>query len=101
MRSGKTLKYPKPRYEDMDAIISKRCHKTEVIDSWRYYSIMDALRWMGAERVEAQDAAKRCCRTHEETTFKVGDITIELMPKEETKSGKDLFHRARKTADRD
>ena len=101
MRSGKTLKYPKPRYEDMDAIISKRCHKTEVIDSWRYYSIMDALRWMGAERVEAQDAAKRCCRTHEETTFKVGDIIIELKPKEETKSGKDLFHRSRKTSDRD
>ena len=97
----KKLIYPKPRYEDMDAVISKRGHKTEVIDSWRYYSIMDALRWMGAERVEAQDAAKRCCRTHEETTFKVGDITIELMPKEETKSGKDLFHRSRKTADRD
>ena len=89
MRSGKTLKYPKPYYEDMTATIKKPGHKKVVIDSWRYYSIMDSLRWMGVDRLIAQDAAKRCCRTHEEVSFEIGDISVELKKKEvKEKNGK-------------
>ena len=89
MRKGKTLKVPKPAYEDMIVTIKKRGHEKVVLDSWRYYSIMDALRWMGVERIKAQDTAKRCCRTHEEVSFTVGDIRIELKAKEvKEKNGK-------------
>lgn len=86
MRSDRKLKYPKPYYEDMTATIKKPGNKKVVIDSWRYYSIMDSLRWMGVDRLIAQDAAKRCCRTHEEVSFNIGDISIELKKKEVKKT---------------
>ena len=65
--------------EDLTAIIRQEGKKPIKIDSWRYYSIMDALRWMGVDRQKAEDTAKKCGRTHEEITFSVTDkITIEL-----------------------
>lgn len=69
----------KPVIEDLTAIIRQEGKKPIKIESWRYYSIMDALRWMDVDRQKAEDTAKKCGRTHEEITFSVNDkITIEL-----------------------
>lgn len=77
-RRGRTVK-PKPVIEDLDTIIRQEGKKPVKIESWRYYSIMDALRWMNVDRQKAEDTAKKCGRTHEEITFNVTDkITIEL-----------------------
>lgn len=77
-RRGRTVK-PKPVIEDLDSIIRQEGKKPIKIESWRYYSIMDALRWMDVDRQKAEDTAKKCGRTHEEITFSVTDkITIEL-----------------------
>ena len=70
---------PKERIEDLVAIIHYKNREVVRFDSWRYYSILDALRWLGVERQEAMDAAKRVGRTHEELTFKIGEnITVRL-----------------------
>ena len=77
-RIGRQVK-PKPVIEDLDTIIRQEGKKPIKIESWRYYSIMDALRWMDVDRQNAEDTAKKCGRTHEEIAFSVTDkITIEL-----------------------
>lgn len=69
----------KPFIEDLTAVIRRDGKKPIKIDAWRYYSIMDALRWMDVDRQKAADAAKKCGRTHEEISFTVTkEITIEL-----------------------
>ena len=70
---------PKEYLQDLTAIISKKGEKTFREEAWRYNSILDQVRWMGADRFTAQTIAKRCGRTHEELTFTVGDFTIELI----------------------
>lgn len=77
---------PKIESEDLTAIIRQEGKKPIKIDSWRYYSIMDALRWMNVDRQKAEDTAKKCGRTHEQITFQVTDkISIELKQRKEKK----------------
>ena len=73
---------------DLTATIRKEGKKTFKEESWRYNSILDQVRWMGADRFQAQEIAKRCGRTHEELTFTVGDFTIELKAKGESNGEK-------------
>ena len=77
---------PKIETEDLTAIIRQEGKKPIKIDSWRFYSIMDALRWMNVDRQKAEDTAKKCGRTHEQITFQVTDkISIELKQRKEKK----------------
>ena len=77
---------PKIESEDLIAIIRQEGKKPIKIDSWRYYSIMDALQWMDVDRQKAEDTAKKCGRTHEQITFQVTDkISIELKQRKEKK----------------
>ena len=76
----------KPVIEDLDAVIRREGKKPIKIESWRFYSIMDALRWMDVDRQKAEDTAKKCGRTHEQITFQVTDkISIELKQRKEKK----------------
>ena len=86
-RRGRTVK-PKPVIEDLDAVIRQEGKKPIKIDSWRYYSIMDALRWMDVDRQKAADTAKKCGRTHEEITFNVTDKIIIELKKRRMKNAK-------------
>ena len=84
-RIGRQVK-PKPVIEDLDTIIRQEGKKPIKIESWRFYSIMDALRWMDVDRQKAEDTAKKCGRTHEQITFQVTDkISIELKQRKEKK----------------
>lgn len=77
---------PKIESEDLTAIIRQEGKKPIKIDSWRFYSIMDALQWMDVDRQKAADTAKKCGRTHEQITFQVTDkISIELKQRKEKK----------------
>lgn len=69
---------PKAYIEDLTATIRKEGKRTVAEKSWKYNTILEKVQWMGADRITATDIAKRCGRTHEEITFKVGDFTIEL-----------------------
>ena len=69
---------PKPRIENLVAVIRKDRKDPIRLESWRYWSIMDALQWYGVCRQDASDIAKWCGRSHEELTRTDGDITIEL-----------------------
>ena len=79
---------PKAYIPDLTATIRKEGKKTIREEAWRYYTILDQVRWMGADGMEAQEIAKRCGRTHEELTFTVGDFTIELKAKGESNGEK-------------
>lgn len=79
MRRPKQIK-PKPYQDDLTAVIRADGKKPVKLAAWRYYSIVDALRWMGLDHVQAHDVAKRCGRTHEKLSFQVNEtITIELI----------------------
>ena len=71
---------PKPRIPtyDLVAVIRKSGKNPIRHEAWRFYSILDTLRWLGADLQTATDIAKWCGRSHEELTRTEGDITIEL-----------------------
>ena len=75
MRKQPEIEPPK----DMIAVIRKNGKNPIRLESWRYWSIMDALRWYGLDRLTASDLAKWCGRTHEELTRVMVDISIELV----------------------
>ena len=82
--------HPKPYLDDLIAVIKRDGKMQTAVEAWKYNSIVDALYW--ADRnlsyIQRTDAAKKCCRTHEELTFKVGDrITIELKSEGREKNG--------------
>ena len=75
----KSKERPKERIEDLVAVIHYKDREIIRVDSWRYYTILDTLRWLGLGRQEAMDGTKRICRAHEELTFKLGEnITVRL-----------------------
>ena len=86
---AKRKEVKRPEYiQDLTATIRKEGKRTFTEEAWRYNSILDQVRWMGADRFDAQEIAKRCGRTHEELTFKVGEFTIELKAKGESNGEK-------------
>lgn len=54
MRKQPEIEPPK----DMIAVIRKNGKNPIRLESWRYWSIMDALRWYGLDRLTASDLAK-------------------------------------------
>ena len=87
------MRKQKEYLNNLIAIISKPGKQTVEIEAWKHHSIMEALHWFGIERLEAYDAAKRCGRTHEELSFKIGkekDVTIKLKSEGREKDGKNL-----------
>ena len=72
-----------PTYE-LVAVIRKGGKSPIRHEAWRYYSILDTLRWYGVDRDTAMDVAKWCGRAHEELSqtltngIKEEDITVTL-----------------------
>ena len=82
---------PKRRIDRLIAIIRKDRKDPIRLESWRYWSIMDALQWYGVCRQDASDIAKWCGRAHEELTKVIGDVSIELVEERGKKqNGKDI-----------
>ena len=91
--------HPKERLDDLIAVIRLGGKNPVRLEAWRYWSIVETLRWFGIDRQTAYDAAKRCGRTHEELTFQVGvcadkgkEVTIELISEGKEKR-KHAYHR--------
>jgi len=64
--------------DEMMVVIRKNGKNPVRHEAWRYYSILDTLRWFGADRDTAAEIAKWCGRTHEELSKTTGEITVEL-----------------------
>lgn len=52
--------------------------KPSVLDTWRYWEIVGALQWMGADYVQATDAAKWAIRAKAGDSLTVGEIRMEV-----------------------
>lgn len=70
-------KKPEPQEPKLYAVI--RCGKrTESVESWKYYSIVDILRDMKAARLLAYDTAKWATRAKDGEEKQIGEISIRL-----------------------
>lgn len=75
---------PEPR---LHAII-RQGRKKESIETYKYFSIVDALRTFGASRQDAYDAAKWAMRATEELSKTVDpEITMEIRYENHTGAG--------------
>ena len=62
-----------------------RCGKKmmDALDTWRYWEIVGALQWMGADRALAYEQAKYIQKAKPGDTWRiVPDISIEIIEKE-------------------
>lgn len=57
-------KEPAPERKVCVIIRSADKKKPVVLDTWRYWEIVGALQWMGADRQTSYDAAKWCQQLH-------------------------------------
>ena len=71
---------PKPQIPTVElvAVIRKGGKSPIRHEAWRYYSILDTLRWYGLDLEQANEIAKWCGRTHEQLTKIAGDISVTL-----------------------
>ena len=68
--------------QDNIAVIQSFGKKTEKLETWKYWEIVGELIWRGADRFQAEDAAKWCLRaeTGEEKTIDP-DIQVKIKGK--------------------
>lgn len=65
-------------------VVIRSGRKKETHESWKYYSILDTLRWFGADRFAAHEAAKWCIRAEPGLTKVVQpDISLEIKQEEQ------------------
>ena len=71
---------PKPQIptDELIAVIRKGNKSPIRHEAWRYYSILDTLRWYGVSLEEAKEIAKWCGRTHQQLMKITGDISVTL-----------------------
>lgn len=76
---GRRKKAPETAPELSENILTIRRDKDRhTIPAWRYYTIIDTLRTMGAERLAAQDEAKWAGRAPSGATREIGPIRMEV-----------------------
>lgn len=65
-------------------VVIRSGRKKETHESWKYYSILDTLRWFGADRFAAHEAAKWSSRAEPGLTKVVQpDISLEIKQEEQ------------------
>lgn len=52
--------------------------RKDKLETWRYWEIVGALQWMGADRQTAYDAAKWTMRAKSGDSLTVGEISMEV-----------------------
>lgn len=62
---------------ELYAVIRKG-KQTEIILTWKYYSVVNALQYMGIARYLSYDTAKRIARAKDEEIITIGDVTISI-----------------------
>ena len=71
----KPIPPPEPKVR---VLAIKRGRDVHHIQAWRYYSIIDLLRDMGVERLDAEDAAKWAGRVPVGIVRQIGEIKLEV-----------------------
>lgn len=71
-------KEPAPERKACVIIRSADKKKPVVLDTWRYWEIVGALQWMGADRQTAYDAAKWAMKAKPGDRLTVGKIRMEV-----------------------
>lgn len=59
-------------------VIISNGKRKEKLEAWRYWEIVGALQWMGADRQTAYDAAKWAIRAKAGDSLTVGEISMEV-----------------------
>lgn len=52
--------------------------RKDTLETWRYWEIVGALQWMGADRQTAYDAAKWAMKAKQGDSLTVGEISMEV-----------------------
>lgn len=65
------------REPELYAVI-RRGKQTEIILTWKYYSVVNALQYMGIARYLSYDTAKHIARAKDEEKITIGDVTISI-----------------------
>lgn len=59
-------------------VIISNGKRNDKLETWRYWEIVGALQWMGADRQTAYDAAKWAMKAKQDDSLTVGEITMEV-----------------------
>lgn len=59
-------------------VIISNGKRKEKLETWRYWEIVGALQWVGADRQTAYDAAKWAMKAKQGDSLTVGEISMEV-----------------------
>lgn len=59
-------------------VIISNGKRKDKLETWRYWEIVGALQWVGADRQTAYDAAKWAMKAKQGDSLTVGEISMEV-----------------------